>query len=137
MGGALKRNLVAMNEPKLVQHVIGGRPANPGDGVDITSWRTNLEFSAPYAIVFIDCTAAATLNAPANGLEVELWGYRTNFGWHRIGFLNDASDIIIAVDLLGYSQECDVLGVFERLCVAATVSAGQATAKFVPMEYYT
>jgi hypothetical protein len=134
---ALKRNLVAMSAQKLVQHVIGGRPATADDGVDITGWRTNLEFSAPYAVVFVECDAAATISALMGSIGIELLGYRTNFGWRLIGYLNNAGQITIAADLIGYAQECDVLGVFERLCIAATVSAGTAIAKFCPLEYYT
>jgi len=134
-----RRNLVAMSEQMLVQHVIGERPADVNAGASILGWRVNKQFSAPIAVVFIECNVAAQLTAPANGDAVELFGYRSDsgIGWRRIGYLNDAQLISVKADLIGYAQQVDVLGIFERLCVAATVSAGQAIARFAPMEYFS
>ena len=131
------RSLVALLEEKLVQVAISAtRPSSGSDGVDITSWRTGGAFSSPLATVFVDGSQAANVTSPTGGSNgVELWGFRLS-QWWLIGYLNNGSAIPVVGDTQGFAQEIDVVGVFDRLAVAGTMSAGSGTAKLVPMEQW-
>lgn len=131
------RQLVALLKDRATSAVaIGARPSVAGDGVDITAWRSGA-FTCAQATVLVDGSAAAALTAPGAGTEgVELWGYVLS-QWWLIGSLHDGNQINIAGDSQGFAQVLNDLGAFERLAVAATVSAGSATAKFVPMESWS
>ena len=133
-----QRALVALLEDKLVSvAVAAARPAVAGDGVDITSWRTSGQFSGPLAAIFLDGSQAQTINSPTGGASgVELWGYRLS-QWWLIGYLNAGTAIpVVGVDQ-GFAAEVNVIGIFDRLAVAGTPSAGTTTAKLVPMEQWT
>lgn len=132
------RQLLAALDNKLVQVTItAARPALATDGVDVTSWRTNLFFSAQMAEVLIDGDGAMTITVPTGGAGgVELWGYRLS-QWWRIGFLNDGADIVIVGDLQGYAAQVDLIGTFDRIAIAGTPSAGTAIAKLIPIEVWT
>lgn len=135
----MSRNLVALLEPKLVQHAVGvTRPSLAGDGVDVLPWRTNGAYSAPLATVFLDSDIATTLSAPTGGtLGPELWGYRLS-QWWRVGYLNDGSDIALAGNLQGFAQSMNIIGIFERLVVCGTASGGAVvTARLVPLDSWT
>lgn len=134
----MSRSLVALLENKLVQHAVAAaRPTTDEDGVSILSWRTNGEFSGPIACVFIDGSLASTLDAPTDGANgPELWGYRLS-QWWRIGYVNDGQAIELAGNLQGYVQEMNVIGIFERLCIAGTASAGAVVAKLAPIDSWT
>lgn len=137
MPGAPRRSIVSLASGSLAQQIIATtvRPAAAGDGVDIKFWRTNNQFSAGMAAVFLSGTAPATVNAPAGALGAELWGYAMT-KWWLAGVLHDGLDIPIIGASQGFMQQLSILGIFERLAVAATVSAGIVTATFVPVEAY-
>lgn len=131
----MSRSLFAAIDSLAVQHAIAAtRPTTAIDGVDVTGWRTRDRFSGPLAAVFLDGDAAVTIGAPTGGSSgPELWGYR--FGqWWRVGYLNDGQDVAVAANLQGYVQAVNTIGIFERLCIAGTVTGGTATAKFVPID---
>lgn len=134
----MSRSLVALLENKLVQHTIGvARPTLATDGVDVLSWRTNGDFSGPIAAIFLDGDQAMTIAPPTGGtLGPELWGYRLA-QWWRIGYVNDGQDVSIAGNLQGFVQQMNIIGVFERLCVAGTPSIGAAVAKIAPIDSWT
>lgn len=129
------RSMVALLEEKALQvAVVATRPSAAGDGVDISSWRSSGNFSNPVAAVFVDGSQAQTVDSPTGGSSgVELWGYRFS-QWWLLGFLNNKTAIPIAGAAQGFAQQVDVIGIFERLAVAGTVSGGAATAKLVPLE---
>jgi len=129
----MTRNLFAMLENKLVETAVtAARPSAPGDGVDVTSWRTN-GFSGASAAVMLKGSAAATVTSPTDGAQgVELWGYVLG-KWRLIVELRDGRDITVDADR-GYAQEANVIGVFERLAIAGTVSAGAVTGQIAPIE---
>lgn len=133
-----QRTLVAMNESLVVSvAVTATRPTVAGDGVDITGWRANGIFAPPLAALFIDGTIAQTVDAPTGGANgAELWGYRLS-QWWRLGYLNDGAAIEIAGGVQGYAQEINILGIFERLAVAGTPSAGTTLAKMAPIDHWT
>jgi hypothetical protein len=134
----MSSSLVAMLEEKLVQvAVTAARPAIGSDGVDVTSWRINGSFSTPLAALFVDGDRAMTITSPTGGTAgVELWGYRLA-QWWLIGILNKGDDIVIAGAAQGYACECDVVGIFESLAIAGTVSAGAAVGKLAPIQTWS
>jgi hypothetical protein len=131
----MSRSLVALLEGKLVQHNVGvTRPTLVGDGVDISSWRTNAVYSGPIAAVFLDGDQALTLAAPTGGDSgPELWGYGLG-QWWRIGYVNDGADVSIAGVSQGFVQAVNVIGIFDRLCLCGTPSVGAVVAKFAPID---
>lgn len=136
MANPTVRNLVARLADKLVQGAVGARPTLAGDGIDVTSWRTGAAFSSPRAVAQIDGTVAATLSSPAGGAKgPEVWGY-VDAQWWLIGYLNNGQDVPIVGNLQGFAQELDVIGIFDRIAIAATVSAGAATAKLYPIDVW-
>lgn len=134
----MSRTLLALLDAKLVQHAISAdRPTTAVDGQSITSWRVNGAFSMPLAAVMIDGDQALTLSSPTGGTEgVELWGYVLG-QWWRIGVLHNGADIPIAGNLQGFVQQIQIIGIFERLCIAGTLSAGNAVAKLAPIDQWT
>jgi len=132
------RVLVAMLEDKLVTVPISNtRPDDAGDGVAITTWRINGKFSPTRAALFLDGSAAATITAPTGGAEgPELWGY-VQGQWWFVGYLNRGADVFIVDADRGFAQEIDVIGIFERLCVAGTQSAGAVAVKLAPIEQWS
>lgn len=134
----MARSLLAMVAPNLVTvAVTAARPSAAGDGVAVTSWRTNGEFAPRLAAVFLDGSTAQTLASPTGGSEgPELWGYRLS-QWWRIGVLNNGADIPIVGASQGFALRVDVVGVFERLHVAATPSAGTCQASLAPIQEWT
>jgi hypothetical protein len=132
------RSLVAAVDNKLVQvNVTAARPSGPGDGVDITTWRTNGVFASLQAIVHIDGDGGMTIASPTGGaLGVEIWGYRLA-QWWRVGYLNDGAAVDIAGNLQGYATIVDDVGIFDRLAIAGTASDGTAVAKLVPLENWS
>lgn len=130
----MSRSLVAMLENKFAQTNVGARPTLASDGVDILHWRTNGEFSTPLAALLIDGSLAMTIGSPAGGADgVELWGYRLA-QWWRIGVVNDGQDVPIVGPGQGFGQAINVVGVFERLAISGTPSAGAATAILIPIQ---
>lgn len=141
------RQLVAPQFDKAVAMAanIGARPALATDGADVTAWYSS-NASGPFAMVLLDGSVAANLTAPAGGGNaVELWGLfpfatgaivisGVNYQWFKIGVLNQGNLIAVVDDSHGYAEEFKHVGVARRLAVAATVSAGNATATFVPLE---
>src|ERR1051326_7244058 len=133
----MSRTLVAMNEGRLVTvPVTATRPSLATDGVDVTGWRDNGAFSPPLAGMFISGTVALTLNSPAGGTRgAELYGWRLS-KWWLIGYLNDGNAIDVVSADVGYAQEVDILGIFTRLAVVGSVTAGVATAEFAPIDHW-
>jgi hypothetical protein len=127
-----------MNESALVTMAVSAtRPAASTDGVDIMPWRANGLFAPPLAGMFISGSVALTLQAPAGGVRgVELYGWRLS-KWWLIGYLNDGADIVINGAGLGYAQEVNILGIFERLCVVGVPTTGTVTASFAPVDHWT
>lgn len=134
----MARYLLAMIQPQLVTvAVTAARPSAPGDGVAITSWRTNGEFSTRLAAVFLDGSTAQTLASPTGGADgPELWGYRLS-QWWRIGVLHNGADIPIVGASQGFTIRVDIVGVFERLHIAGTPSAGTCQASLAPIQEWT
>lgn len=134
----MSRTLLSLLENKLVQHAISAnRPSLATDGVDISSWRIHGQFSVPLAAVFIDGDQALDLSSPTGGTEgVELWGYRLS-QWWRIGVLHNGSVIALAGNLQGFVQQIQIIGIFDRLAIAATPSVGAVVAKFGPIDQWT
>jgi hypothetical protein len=131
-----ERNLVSLVESKLVvTNVMAAAPTVVGDGVDITSWRSAGEFSGAYAMVAVHGSVDAVISAAAGGQGVEIWGYRLG-KWWLISELRDGRDITIGANK-GYAQAVNIIGVFERLAVVGTVSAGVATARLAPIELWS
>jgi hypothetical protein len=126
---------VLLLESSLVTVAVAAtRPSADGDGVDITGWRLGGGFGPSRAALFLDGSEAQTLTSPTGGADgPELWGYRLS-QWWRLGYLNNGADIVIAGASQGFPTEVDVVGIFERLAVAATPSAGTTTAKFAPLQ---
>lgn len=128
---------IAISESKLLSIAVSTtRPATAEDGVDITSWR--LTASAGYgpsvAAVFLDGTEALTLDSPTGGIDgPEIWGYRLA-KWYRLGYLNNGLPIPIASASLGFAAQVEGVGIFERIAIAATPSAGSATASLIPIQ---
>ncbi|MDQ3295062.1 MAG: hypothetical protein M3619_00570 [Myxococcota bacterium] len=132
------RTLVALRDAALVETTVSAdRPSLPVDGVDVTNWRTNNAFSSPYVAMFLDGTVAASVNSPTGGVDgVELWGYRLS-QWWRIGVINKGAPIVLAGNLQGYATKINVVGIFERLALAGTSSAGVVAVKFAPIDEWT
>lgn len=133
----MQRTLVAMNEGRLVTVAIAtARPTSALDGVDISSWRDNGVFAPPLAGMFISGSVALTLDSPAGGARgAELYGWRLS-KWWLIGYVNDGTAISIASADLGYAQEVNVLGLFTRLSLVASISVGTATVTFAPIDHW-
>ncbi len=108
------------------------RPALVTDGVDITTWRTS-SYAPPLAVVLIEGSAAADLTSPTGADGVELWGL-IQAKWKFLGVLKSGATIHIISADLGHAEEIEHVGIATRLFVAATVSAGNVTAKFAPLE---
>ncbi len=127
-----------MNESLIASVAVSAtRPTSALHGVDVMHWRANGVFAPVLACLFLDGTLAATLTSPTDGTSgVELWGYRLS-QWWRLGYINDSVDVELAGNLQGFAQQLDVIGVFERLCIAGTVSAGAATAKLAPIDSWS
>lgn len=135
-----QRNLVTMNANLLVTtQVSATRPSISTDGVDITNWRTTSPYAPPLAALMLVGTAAANVSSPTGGSNgAEVWGYVTaQSEWFLIGYLNSQTAVPIVGSAQGYAQEIDVIGIFDRLAVAGTVSAGTVTAKLAPIDTYT
>jgi hypothetical protein len=133
----MSRTLVALNEGLIVTTPIATtRPTGAGDGVSITGWLSNGIFSPPLAGMFISGSGVLTLDSPTGGTRgAELYGWRLS-KWWLIGYLNDGTAIGIGGAGLGYAQEVNILGIFTRLAVAASVSAGTAQAQFAPIDHW-
>ncbi|MBA2718943.1 MAG: hypothetical protein H0U52_06850 [Chloroflexi bacterium] len=129
------RTLVALLEDKLLAiPVTAARPALITDGSDITSWRTGGAYSPTRAAMFVDGTVAASFDSPTGGASgAELWGYRLS-QWWLIGYLNNGTAVPIVGNLQGFSQEIDIIGIFDRLAVAGIPSAGAANVQMAPIE---
>lgn len=134
----MAQNLVALNAGKLVtMPVTAARPVAAGDGVDITNWRVTGLFGPPLASVMLGGTLAANVSSPTGGANgVEVWGY-VQTAWWLIGYLNNGADVPLAGAGQGFAQEMDVIGIFERLAIAGTPSAGVVTATLVPMASFS
>lgn len=134
----MNRLLVTMLAEKAVQMEIEpGRPTAPGDGVSIEPWKTNGQFSAPLAALFVSGTEALELTSPTGGANgVELWGFRDG-KWWVCGYVNNGYPVPIAGEDLGFAQEIQIVGIFSRLYVCGTPSAGTATAKLAPLPQWS
>lgn len=133
------RSIISLNLAALVQGpVMTARPALATDGIDVTSWRTNQQFSAGMAAVFLSAGVAAALTSISGSAGVELWGYvAAPFSqWFLAGYLHDGVEIDLLGASQGFMQQLEILGSFSRLAVAAAVSAGAPVATFVPVEAY-
>lgn len=98
------------------------------DGVAITTWRDGSQLKTMRAVVYLYGTAA-TLSA------VWLWGLR-NGRWHRLGQLNNGSDIPITSATQGYAEVVSFVGIFSRIAVSATGAVSVAQ-DFEPIEIST
>lgn len=133
----MQRTLVAMNDGRLVTTpIVTARPAGALAGVDITGWRDNGIFAPPIAGMFVAGSQALVLDSPAGGVRgAELYGWRLS-KWWLIGYLNDGVAIDIGGADLGYAQEVNILGIFTRLAVVASVSVGTASVTFAPIDHW-
>lgn len=131
------RTLVAMNEGRLVTTaIVTDRPVGALDGVDISAWRDNGVFAPPLAGMFVSGSEALTLTSPAAGARgAELYGWRMS-KWWLIGYLNDGLEIEIGGVDQGYAQEVNILGIFTRLAVVASISSGTADVTFAPIDHW-
>lgn len=112
------------------------RPANAGDGTDVTIWRSGA-FTFPDVGVFIDTDAASVLSAiDANAAGVEVWGRQLG-NWYYLAVLNDGLSIKLIGAGQGYSQELHDVGDYDELAIVAAKTAGNVTFTFVPMERHT
>ncbi|HET9063692.1 MAG TPA: hypothetical protein VFO62_10425 [Candidatus Binatia bacterium] len=112
------------------------RPSGASDGVDITSWRIDVNggYAPTTAALLIEGSQALEVESPTGGLDgPELWGYRLN-KWWRAGYLNNGLDIVIVGASQGFAAEISIIGVFERLAIAGTPSIGSATATMIPVQ---
>lgn len=132
---SINRTLVAQLTDKLLQHALTGlRPSAQTDGVDLSIWKTGGAYGPVSAALYFDGTDAAGVGAPTSGgLGVELWGFKLA-QWWLIDVLNDGAPISIVSDSLGSTAQVDGVGGFDRLFIAGAVSAGAASALFVPLE---
>lgn len=130
----MNRLLVTLQENKFVtMEVATTRPAAPGDGMDISGWKTNGQFSSPLAALFLEGTEAADIASPTGGANgVELWG-RNDGKWWICGYVNNGAVVPIAGADLGFAQEIQIVGIFDRLYICGTPSAGTATAWIAPL----
>ncbi len=137
MRGAANQTLLAMREQAEVTTAVSAtRPSGGAAGVDVTSWRQNALFGPPLAAVFLDGSAAQALTSPTGGTSgVELWGY-VKSEWWLIGYLNNGTQIDIVGSTQGFAQEMQVMGIFERLAVAATMSTGTCNARLFPIDHW-
>ena len=130
-------SLTRMIEGQLVTTTVtAARPSAASDGVDVTSWRwSNLGAFAPRrAVLFLDGSQAQTLASPTGGSEgPEVWGQVLG-QWWRAGVVNNGASVEIAGASQGAALEIVVMGVFERLAIAGTPSAGTCVAKLAPIE---
>lgn len=132
------RNVFALLTNRIVAiPVTAARPSIVTDGADVTSWRADGTYASRLASLFIGGTVACTITSPTGGASgVELWGYRLA-AWWRIGYLNDGADIAITSATQGYATQVDTLGVFDRLAIAGTASAGVASSQAAPVESFS
>jgi hypothetical protein len=128
--------MISMPESKLVTVAVSAtRPTTAGDGVAVTSWQwPALGNAAPSgAVLFLDASEALTLASPTGGSDgPEVWGYRLSTWW-RLGYLNNSIDIVIVGPAQGFAAELNIIGVFDRLAIAGTPSAGTVTASIAPI----
>jgi len=131
----IPRSLVAQLTDKLVEHAItGARPTRSTDGADLVTWKTGGAYGPISVAIYLDGSATATVTSPTGGaIGVELWGFKLG-QWWLIDVLNLGAPIAIVSDTLGATEQLDGVGGFDRLFVAGTLSAGNATAMFVPIE---
>lgn len=136
-----RRTLAAMNTSRIVETVTTtARPTTALHGVSVEGWSENGGFSPPLAAVFLSADEAQTLDAPTGGTAgPEIWCYHPSLGWNRTGYLNDGQPIEIAGNGQGYAQELNVMGIFTRIAIAATRTAGThpTTAKLAPIDHWT
>lgn len=134
-GAATNQQLLAMREQAEVTTAVSAtRPSGGAAGVDITSWRQNALFGPPLAAIFLDGSTAQNLTSPTGGTKgPEVWGY-VKTEWWLIGYLNNGSQIDIVSSSQGFVQEMQVIGVFERLAIAATISSGTTNARLFPID---
>lgn len=134
----MNRLLVTLlDNQAVVLPITNARPPDALAGVSIAHWKTNGQFSPPLAALFIDGDAAMTIDSPTGGANgAELWGFRDNV-WRICGYLNNGAPVLIAGAGLGFAQEINVVGIFDRLYVCGTESGGSATARLVPMPQWS
>jgi len=129
--------LITMTDAKAVTFAVTAtRPTSDSDGVDITGWRltAGYVYCPGVAVLRLQGSAALTLASPTDGLDgPELWGYR-DAAWWRLGYLNNGLDILIVGADQGFAAEVDFVGVFDRIAVAGTPSAGSVTAILTPLQ---
>lgn len=116
--------------------VTADRPTDDGDGVDVTAWQLTAlgGFGPPAAVLFLDASEPLTLASPTGGLDgPEVWGYWLS-KWWRLGYLNNSVDIVIVGPSQGFAAELAIIGIFDRLAVAGTPSAGTVTASIAPLQ---
>lgn len=103
-------------------------PATGSDGADITTIRSS-GFATRDGEILIDGSTGITLSG-----VVKLYGYVTSRArWYLVATLNDAADIALTA-AVGYGQRVFDVGTYDRLALAATVSAGTVTVAYVPIE---
>lgn len=114
--------------------IMAARPTLAADGVDITTWPVK----RPAAFtVFLSNDAAATVTGPGGvGTGPECFGYRADLGkWFMFGYLNRNQAITIPAAADGYAEIVQYAGLFDRLAIVCTASAGVALAAIVePVE---
>lgn len=113
------------------------RPTTAADGVDITSWR-DVDGCAPSVFqLFLDGTAPCIINGLDSANGVELFGYVTVDGvgkWRWIPYVHNGAPIPILSAAIGWLQEMQRLGLYERLSIVGVPTAGVVTATFIPLK---
>lgn len=128
---------IAIYDEKLVSVVVSiTRPSGEGDGIDITSWRISTGGQKGPAIcaLFLEGSEALTLESPTGGLDgPEIWGWRLS-AWWRLGYLNNGLPIPIVSSTQGFATQIDGVGIFDRIAIAGTPTAGSVTANLIPIQ---
>lgn len=101
-------------------------PALAGDGADITPMRHG-GFGPNRVLVSLDGSAAQIVTTAF------LWGYRLS-QWWKFKALNAGAVITIVGTDQGFAEIVDGAGIFERLAVSGTVSAGTTAQRFERVE---
>jgi hypothetical protein len=111
---------------------VGARPTLANQFVDISSWRQG-GFALRLALLDFDGDAALTIDSPAGGnTGPELWGI-VNGKIRLLASLRARPVVVAGVDL-GYSEETEDIGLATAVYVAGTVTGGNATVSFIPIE---
>jgi hypothetical protein len=103
-------------------------PSTGSDGASIETWKEGRTGPAQ-AFIRMRPSVNNTVTSP------KLYGRHADTIWYLIGDLNNANTITLTTTV-GFAQVIQLPGVFERLAVGGTVSAGTVTVDFNPTESY-